>query len=319
MNTRVRGQVEKAVRDWVAAERGTTVDAMRITRSAYASSATILNVHLTLAGGERLRAVYKLGAPDVKPSFIADPMREGWMYRCVLAADGVAGAPRLLGSGDGWLLLEWAGSVDLGQVGSPVVWCEAAARLARLHVWGEAQVDELTRGAAVRWDDPRLQLLWARRARAAAPSNEPLAPLWRRYTRVAERLAAMPRTLVHGDFNASNVLVSRTPTGNRIRVIDWETAGVGPGLLDLASLMSGHLSERHRVGVVAAYRANLEGGRLAELSDRDFAEALSWCRLALAVRWLGWAPGWSAPEAHAQDWRGEALLLARELGLLEGE
>jgi Ser/Thr protein kinase RdoA (MazF antagonist) len=251
------------------------------------------------------------------------------MYQSVLASDGVADAPRLLGSGrnpDGgrWLLMEWAGSMDLSQVGARAVWCHAAARLAGLHVWGESRVEALSRGALVRWDDPLLHLQWARRARAslaeyfrAQGAVDPLASLWRRYRVVAARLARMPKTLVHGDFNASNILVTRFRGGSRIRIIDWETAGIGPGLLDLASLVSGRVPERRRAAIVAAYRANIACSRIGGLSEREFDEALTWCRLALAVQWIGWSPGWSPPRAHAYDWRAEALTLAQQLGLLD--
>jgi hypothetical protein len=315
-------QVREVVHDWVAAERGTTVDRMRVTRSAYASSATLLNVHITLATGERLRVVYKLGARGVKPDVIYHAAREPWIYGSVLAVDGVADAPRMLSSGcvrggGHWLLMEWVGSVDLGQVGSRTVWCESASRLARMHAWGESRVADLSRGSPVRWDDPALHVQWARRA--AAERNDPLAPLWRQYQVVADRLAAMPKTLVHGDLNASNVLVNRAGDETRIRFIDWETAGVGPGLIDLASLTSGRLPQRHGAEMVAAYRVGLAGSRLGSLSAAEFDHALDWCRLALAVQWLGWSPGWSPPRAHAHDWRAEAMTLARKLGLLGSE
>jgi hypothetical protein len=309
----ISADVRAVVREWLVAERRPAVDAMRITRSRYASSSTLLNVHCTLTGGERLRLVYKEVAPTpaIAPAFIADPGREAWVYASVLAKDGIADAPQLLAAGvarEGgcWLLMEWAGSVDLGQVGSPTVWAEVAARLARLHEWGAPRLDALSRG--VRWDDPALHMRWAERARSASPTPDPLAALWDRYDVVAERIAAMPKTLVHGDFNASNVLVTRSASGPRVRFIDWETAGVGPGLLDLASLTSGRLPERHHSAVVAAYRATL--------AVDDFDEALAWCRLALAVKWLGWSPGWSAPAAHDHDWRAEALGLSIQLGLV---
>ena len=310
MNGTVRRQVDDAVRSWIAAERGATVLRTRVTRSAYASTAAIFNVHLTLAGGERTRVVCKDRGHAVMPGFLSNMGREEWMYRCFLGADGIADAPRLLGSGAGWLLMEWAGSVDLGQIGSRAVWCEVAARLARLHAWGESRVEELARGSVVRWDDPGLHMRFARRASLSPP-------LMRRYHEVAQRLYVMPKTLVHGDFNASNVLVTRSPAGQRIRMIDWETAGVGPGLLDLVSLLSGNLPERHRSEMISAYRANLESSRLSAMSAGDFDEALALCRLAQAVRWLGWSPGWSPPAAHAHDWRREALMSARQAGLLD--
>lgn len=333
----LQGEVRRIVRAWVAAQRGTSVDSMRVVRSAYSSSATLLNVHLTLAGGERLRVVCKLGGPagaipaarGVRPGIFGDAGREAWVYESVLAFDGVADAPRLLASGrtaggGPWLLIEWAGSVDLGQVGARAVWCDAAAQLARMHAWGELRVDELPQDRLVRWDDPALHHWWSRRARRSQAEDrrpagvirDPLAPLWRHYGVVAARLAAMPRTLVHGDLNASNVLVTREPARRRVRFIDWETAGVGPGLIDLASLTSGHLPEGHRAAMLDAYRANLGSSRLGALTAAEFEDALAWCRLALAVQWLGWSFDWSPPKAHAHDWRGEALTLARQLGLL---
>jgi hypothetical protein len=332
----LRRQVREIVSEWAAMARGTRVERMSVMRSHYASSATLLNVHVKLSGGEGLRVVFKLGGPNaqipaargVKPEFLCDTEREAWMYESVLPHDGLADAPRLLASGyDGggarWLLMEWVGNKNLSQVGSRAVWCDAAARLARIHVWGEAHIDLLLRGSLVRWDDQRLHRLWGRRARhaqeafaRATGTTDPLAPLWRRYHVVADRLAAMPKTLVHGDFNASNILVKQSREMDRIRIVDWETAGVGPALLDLASLTSGRLPDRHRSGMIEAYRASLSGSRVGFLSSSDFNEALSWCRLALAVQWLGWSPGWAPPRAHAYDWRGEALKLARQLGML---
>lgn len=320
MTVDTRAHVRQVVKDWLAVERGTSLHEIRVTRSAYASSATLLNAHLVLGNGERMRVVYKETAapPAAGPAFIVDPLREAWMYEWVLPYDGVVDAPRLLASGSAeggghWLLMEWSGSVDLGQVGAQQPWCEAAAQAARLHTWGESRVDEIAAGSVVRWDDPELHLLWASRAERA---RDGLGPLWRHYDVVAERLAAMPKTLVHGDLNAANVLVSTGARTRRIRFIDWETAGIGPGLLDLASLTSGRLPERHRNAMVGAYRANLSASAIGALSDREFDEALSWCRLAQAVRWLGWSPGWSAPAAHAFDWNAEALILARRLGLM---
>ena len=334
----VHHQARQIVRDWVATVHGTTAHRMRVTRSAYASSATLLNVHFTLASGERIHVVYKVdgrnfqipAARGVTPKVISDAGREALMYRSVLAQDFVADAPRLLSSGrvrggGRWLLMEWAGRVDLSQVGSRAVWCQAATQLARMHVWGESRVESLPRESLVRWHDPHLNMWWAHRARRSQAefcrmggvTNDPLEPLWRRYRAVAGRLAAMPRTLVHGDFNASNLLVTGPIAGKRVRIIDWETAGIGPGLLDLASLISGRLPRGHIGAIVAAYRSNLAGSALGALSADRFDEALMWCRLALAVRWLGWSPGWSPPPAHAHDWRSEALMLARQLGFLD--
>jgi hypothetical protein len=41
--------------------------------------------------------------------------------------------------------------------------------------------------------------------------------------------------------------------------------------------------------------------------------ALDWCRLHIAVQWLGWSPEWSPPPEHAWNWWEEALHLAEKM------
>ena len=52
------------------------------------------------------------------------------------------------------------------------------------------------------------------------------------HERALARLAGLPAVFVHGEFYASNILVSRA----RLCPVDWEMAGIGPGVLDLAAL-----------------------------------------------------------------------------------
>ncbi|MDQ3677240.1 MAG: aminoglycoside phosphotransferase family protein, partial [Actinomycetota bacterium] len=109
-----------------------------------------------------------------------------------------------------------------------------------------------------------------------------------------------------------NILVQRPAGSPRIRPVDWELAGVGPGLLDLAALTSGSWStaERERIGL--AYGRALPPALRPH--PADLLDALAHCRLFVAVRWLGWSAEWSPPAEHAHDWLAEATALARELG-----
>lgn len=95
--------------------------------------------------------------------------------------------------------------------------------------------------------------------------------------------------------------------------VDWEMAALGPGLVDLAALVAGGWSDEQRTAIAQAYFEAMPPPR-ARAWD-DFARALDYCRLHLAVQWLGWSPDWSPPRAHAQDWLGEAVRLAEGLGL----
>lgn len=46
--------------------------------------------------------------------------------------------------------------------------------------------------------------------------------------------ASIPQTLVHGDFQPKNIYVKQTPTGDVLYAIDWEMAGWGIPLVDVA-------------------------------------------------------------------------------------
>jgi thiamine kinase-like enzyme len=124
----------------------------------------------------------------------------------------------------------------------------------------------------------------------------------------------MPVTFLHGELYASNVLVAEEVTGRRVCPVDWEMAGVGPGLLDVAALCSGW-DEPARQAIALAYRAALQPGPGWPPQEQDFLALLDCCSLCLAVQWLGWSPGWSAPPEHARDWLGHALRLIERLGL----
>jgi thiamine kinase-like enzyme len=90
--------------------------------------------------------------------------------------------------------------------------------------------------------------------------------------------------------------------------VDWELAAAGPGLTDLAALVSGW-PDADRRAIAAAYADEPE---IPAFTERD----LDLGRLQVAIQWLGWAPPeWEPPEGQQHDWLGEALALAEGLGL----
>jgi aminoglycoside phosphotransferase (APT) family kinase protein len=65
--------------------------------------------------------------------------------------------------------------------------------------------------------------------------------------------AALPRTVVHGQFFGKNIML-RVRRGDRmLAVIDWETAALGPGGFDLVSLSSGRWTASERQTMWRAY------------------------------------------------------------------
>src|SRR5262249_56494052 len=99
---------------------------------------------------------------------------------------------------------------------------------------------------------------WLERARTfasrAGGARQKLDWLEGRYESVIERLAALPATVIHGEFYASNVLVQQTMAGLRVCPVDWEMAAVGPGLVGLAALTAGKWAGPTQARLAATYR-----------------------------------------------------------------
>jgi aminoglycoside phosphotransferase (APT) family kinase protein len=136
----------------------------------------------------------------------------------------------------------------------------------------------------------------------------------RQYDTVVARLTALPRTIIHGEFYASNVIVRRRPRG-QVCPVDWEMTALGPGLVDLAALVAGWNAVTRRA-LARAYYAETVGARPGGAGPlpREFSIDLDCCRLYLAVRMLGWSDTWEPPRDHAFNWLREASSLAGRLG-----
>ena len=110
----------------------------------------------------------------------------------------------------------------------------------------------------------------------------------------------MPRTVIHGEFYASNVLVAEGPAGTRVAPVDWELAAVAPGAVDLAALVSGDWPEADREEIVAAYRSAVAPADLSRARPRPRPPAPRG-----PVAGMG-AAGLGAPEGQRHDWLAEA-------------
>jgi aminoglycoside phosphotransferase (APT) family kinase protein len=265
-------------------------------------------------------------AQVAKPRFLHDPEREPAVYAKLLA-QAPPGPPRSFGAlaepGRHWLFVERIEGRELFQVGGRELWEAAARWLARFHVAMAPGLDRHRAEARLVDHDAAFYGHWIERTEEFAAergdgSATTVAWLRERHEPVVDALAALPRTVLHGEFYASNVLVASasdfvpTPVGResdtRVAPVDWELAAVGPGLSDLAALISGWPAA-DREALVAAY-ANEPGVPSFTSRDLDIA------RLQVAIQWLGWAPpSWVPPEEQRHDWLGEALELAEGLGL----
>lgn len=295
--------------------------------SPYRTSFPIEELRIELADRGPVRVGFKQlewerldpAAQLAKPRFLHDPEREPGVYRALLP-QAPAGPPEFFGSVVDaercWLFVEWVEGRELFQVGESEMWEEAARWLARFHVALAPEREPLRREARVLDHDAAFYRRWIERAREFATDPGPVEWLAARHEQVVEALLAQPRTVLHGEFYASNVLVASdsgpTPLGRdsdaRVAPVDWELAAIGSGLSDLAALVSGW-PEGDRAALAAAY-ADEPGVPAFSRRDLDLA------RLQVAVQWLGWAPPeWEPPEGQRHDWLGEAVALAEELEL----
>jgi aminoglycoside phosphotransferase (APT) family kinase protein len=232
------------------------------------------------------------------PAALVDPGREIEVYARfgpgLDAPDCVAAVCR---PGRAWLFLERVDGVPLWQSADDGAWLAAARYLARLHrVPAPARTGRLLICGSTHLDAV------IDRALATPGLSVPrqVASAARRAVRV---LSGGPASLLHGEFYPANVLVQSTPVGARVRPVDWEMAGIGPGVLDLAALISGDHEPRLRDLMVTAYRDEL--GAEPETLSATLAAA----RLLIAMQWLGWDAGWTPPPEHAHDWAREAQAL----------
>jgi NDP-sugar pyrophosphorylase family protein len=103
--------------------------------------------------------------------------------------------------------------------------------------------------------------------------------------RLAERVDAFPKTIVHRDFQSQNIMVTR---GDVPHLIDYQGARIGPPAYDLASLLWDpyyRLPEESRERLLTRYMEL----RAAEgnFSSADFRETVLPCRLQRHMQALG--------------------------------
>jgi aminoglycoside phosphotransferase (APT) family kinase protein len=290
--------------------------------SPYRSSFPIEELEVERDNGEGIALAFKRldwdelddRARVAKPRFLHDPEREALVYELLLPA-APAGPPRfhasLLEPGCHWLFVEWVAGRELYQVGERELWEDAARWLAGFHRQFAAEPARFADRCRLLRRDGAFYRSWISRAREF--SHEPGGPspavvewLADRHEPVVEALLALPQTIVHGEFYASNVLVDDRAMPVRVAPVDWELTGTGPGLLDLAALVGGWPAA-DRAALAAAY-----AGSDAEASP----ESLELARLQVAIQWLGWAPpAWRPPASQRHDWAAEAVAIAEGLGL----
>jgi aminoglycoside/choline kinase family phosphotransferase len=200
------------------------------------------------------RSVVLMFVPDARPDEVTSgAVRDRWPFlevRDLLAGRGVQ-VPEVVGEhcDDGFVVLEDLGDETLAvflareperkeaiyrrAVRDLAVAQGSLATLPAESVVATRAFDE----ALLRWEIDHYRE-WALEARGVALS-EPDRAAWDGIAeRLARRVAAMPRTFVHRDYQSRNLMVKRTDGGEHELVwIDFQDALLGPRVYDLVALL----------------------------------------------------------------------------------
>jgi len=272
------------------------------------SSCRLRRLDLLTVDGRLRSVIFKDLSPAARhraPRSVLDPRREIEVYRMLRERPEIS-TPRLLGFRNDehrrrfWLFVEAVEGEPLWQSAHARDWVAAATWLARFH--------RLRPPASKNWlrYDRRFYAGWLRRASRLAPAAG-LDELSAAHRRAVGLLAATPVVFIHGDFYPANVLVTRGRAPG-VCVVDFELAGLGAAVIDLAALLTG-LPSRLASRMIDAYRDAAPATAPAE----QFELLLVSARLHLAVRWLGWLARWEPPTHQAFDWALEARTAAAQL------
>lgn len=196
-----------------------------------------------------------------------------------------------------WIALEFIqGAVLLRHAQDEDAFLRAAAWLGRFHAAQEQRLAS-SRPAGIRVYDVEFFRGWVRRTREFAgawcQSDPWLTNLGANFDSVIEALVESAPTLVHGDFYAQNILYR----GGEIFPVDWETAAIGAGEIDLVAFSEGwpEADVRRFAGEYRAARWPAEPPAL-------FERALAAAHIFTHVRWMGDHPGWTSDQDEVQ-WR----------------
>jgi hypothetical protein len=269
-----------------------TVEVIAREPNPFASSSPSEIVTIRASSGDQRRIFCKYVVTDDDDYRRVE--HEAKTYRHVVGPSGMT-ASGLLGTWDGggrekWIMTEALEGKRVGRVddfGAAI--CSAARWAARFHAHFQSRTGDRSLAYLDRWDREYFV-----GALAGAMHRNPnvvaqhrwLTALADHFGEVLDLLALVPLTVVHGEFYQSNILIAN----GTIYPIDWQTAAISHGLIDVAMLMEGW-DDDVVVPCARAYCEALNGGMPSE----EWYRRLDAARVCVAVRWMSL----STPELSA--------------------
>ena len=298
----------------------------------YWSSCSLEELNIQLDDGRRMTLLFKDFSPHIlleatqlaRHQSLFDPAREICVYTKLLnrlpLRTAVCYAAKIdVQMNRYWIFLEKVSGRELYKIAELSVWEEVARWLACFHRLA-SEVSPSSELRLLDWDRncyqqclERARFFRGPKTNAGAGDANGFDWMAAVYTDVIEHLLRRPKSVIHGEFYASNVLIEENATGVQVCPIDWETAGWGPALIDLAALVAGRWDEEQRSAMVRAYWNGLNDAQRNSWGTKPvFQRTLIGCRMHLAIQMLGRPTEWEPPAEHKQDWYRDASQLAAD-------
>jgi phosphotransferase family enzyme len=261
-----------------------SVEVVARSSNVYSSTAPSEIVRCRVSDGRELKLLCKYSAPHANSfGHRRGGTYEAMVYRRILEPLG-ASAPALHGvrvdpaTQSTWLVLEYVDGFSRGMSRDSMF--QAAAWAAAFHEAAEA-FQPYPHDLIVY--DRDYYCGWAARTQefaAGLPKRRPwLATVCARFVEHGPDLLGAQTTVIHGEYYPHNVL-SRHHC--EIHPVDWESAAVGAGEIDLASLTEGWPP-----AYASRCQSIYQQVRWPHGAPYEFGRALAAARVYLALRWLG--------------------------------
>ena len=192
----------------------------------------------------------------------------------------------------------------------PHALAQAAGWIGQFHAWHVERTIDPSLAFLTRYD-AKYYRGWAQR------THEFSRPLHQSFPWLAELcttdewfdpLLNATQTVIHGEFYAKTVLVQN----QRVFIVDWESAAIAAGEIDLAALTEGkHWPAR----VVRKCARAYIHARWPEGAPSSFLRTLDAARIYLHFRWLGERPDWTVRKKNLSRY-GHLQASAKRLGLI---
>lgn len=206
-----------------------------------------------------------------------------------------------------WLVLEFLENcVQVTKSSDPEAMTKAARWIGNFHATCSSMARDKKLDFLKQYDS-EYYMGWANRALSFADNSGGkhgwLEVLCNRFLDVVDILSEAPITIIHGEYYPQNIMYSE----RTVYPVDWESAALAVGEIDIASLTEGW-SEAHTRKFECEYAA----ARWPEGAQYNIQRTIYAARIYQYIRWLG-----ERPDRTDREWTLDELHSAAEvLGLV---